>query len=105
MTIKVGQNAQGHHTHAMQRARIPVQPDPSPKHVGITRSTRKRVAKDLPTSQRHEQVLAAMGDELISATALARELEMSKDGLTASLYALADRGLVERVPYKGWRRV
>lgn len=73
---------------------------------GIKRQPdRERRAQDLPTSERHERILAAMSGELTGASKLARQLDLSTAGLTSSLYALADRGLVERVPRKGWRRL
>jgi DNA-binding transcriptional ArsR family regulator len=107
MTIRVGQNAQGHHSHGMRRARLPVPPvvGTPEKRVGIDRKPRDRTAPDLPITEHHERVLEAMAPgEVISASKLAGALEEKKTSVSSALYVLADRGLVERVPYKGWRR-
>jgi DNA-binding MarR family transcriptional regulator len=79
-------------------------------HQGITRSPRERVASELPLTEHQQRVLDAIdagdpGDKPFSATKLAEAVGGSRPGVTSTLYVLQDRGLVERVPYKGWRRL
>jgi len=71
---------------------------------GITRSTRERSAPGLPLTAAQAEVLLLLTDELQRPVDLARTLDRSAAGVTASLYGLADRKLAEKVPYKGWKR-
>ena len=74
------------------------------KHEGITRLPRERTAATLPLNERQELVLAEVGTELTRASAIAKTLELPQAGVASTLYALADRGLVEHVLRKGWKR-
>lgn len=99
---------QGHRRRNRFRV-IPLAPIPGtgrqrPAVEGIERQPRARTAPALPPNERALELLAYLGDEPIGATELARRAGMGKSGITATLYALADRGLAERVPFKGWRR-
>jgi predicted Rossmann fold nucleotide-binding protein DprA/Smf involved in DNA uptake len=105
VTIRIGQDAHGHHSHTMKRARLPTVPvRRTETRQGIKRLPRDRVAGDLPLTEGQQAVYAAMGESVVSATALARAEGMSAAGVSSIMYRLADRGLVERVPGKGWRR-
>jgi predicted Rossmann fold nucleotide-binding protein DprA/Smf involved in DNA uptake len=89
----------------MRRARLPSAPvRPTVTQQGIKRLPRERQAADLPLTERQQAVYDAMGDGLVSATALAREMSQPIGGVQSMMYRLADRGLVERIPRKGWRR-
>jgi len=72
--------------------------------LGITRRPTIRTAAELPLTGAQQEVLDLLGRDLISPGPIAKALGRSSAGVTASLFALADRGLIERVPYKGWRR-
>ena len=72
--------------------------------LGITRRATTRTAADLPLTGAQREVLDLLGQDLMSPGPIAQALGRSSAGVTASLFALADRGLIERVPYKGWRR-
>jgi len=72
--------------------------------TGIARRPTPRTAADLPLTGAQQEVLDLLGHELISPRPIAEALGRSSAGVIASLFALADRGLIERVPYKGWRR-
>lgn len=65
---------------------------------------RGRVAGSLPMTDRHRQVLNAMDPAPTRAVVLAERLGLTSASVTATLYALQDRDLVERIPYTGWRR-
>jgi hypothetical protein len=109
MTIKVGHNAQGHHSHNLRQPRFPIPtgPDREPVvHVGIERQPdRRRTAQDLPVSARHETILQAMGTiRPVSPREIALAVGLPRGGVNSSLYALQDRGLCTRIPYKGWIR-
>jgi len=71
---------------------------------GITRRATTRTAADLPLTRARREVLDLVGQDLMSPGPIAQALGRSSAGVTASLFALADRGLIERIPYKGWRR-
>jgi biotin operon repressor len=105
MTIRVGQNAQGHRSRSMRRARLPVPPPPvrTEKHVGIVRSPRASTAAGLPVSEPQAEVLRLLTNELQSARVIAQQLGRSASGVNASLYALQARGLVQKAAYKGWK--
>lgn len=69
-------------------------------------STRQRIAPGLPISERHAEVLAEMTvGEIVGASTLRHRLDLAHGSVVSALYALQDRGLVERVPYRGWRRL
>jgi predicted Rossmann fold nucleotide-binding protein DprA/Smf involved in DNA uptake len=108
MTIRVGADARGHHRHVLKQTRVTGPTwnagKESVKHVGIDRKPRERKAAELPLKERHEAILELVGDEPISAPAIARALDMKPSGVTSGLYALQDRGLVSRILYKGWIR-
>jgi len=72
--------------------------------LGITRRPTPRTAGDLPLTGPQQEVLDLLGRDLTSPGPIAQALGRSSAGVIASLFALADRGLIERVPYKGWRR-
>ena len=72
--------------------------------LGITRRPTTRTAADLPLTGAQREVLDLRGQDLMSPGPIAQTLGRSSAGVTASLFALADRGLIERIPYKGWRR-
>lgn len=74
------------------------------KHNGITRQPRERTAATLPLNERQELVLAEVGTELTRVSAIAKALELPQSGVASTLYALQDRGLVEHVLRKGWKR-
>lgn len=81
--------------------------DPRIKTVrkGIRRAPRDRTAAALPLSDAQREVLEVLDAETRSVSWLTAEIGgRTPPSVTASLYALADRGLAERVPYKGWRR-
>jgi DNA-binding MarR family transcriptional regulator len=111
VTIRVGHNAQGHRSRDQRRAPMVPEPVKKVKRQGIVRSPRKRVAPKLPLSEHQQQVLDAIeavdpgDDRPFSAAKLAEAIGGSKAGTTSTLYVLQDRGLVERIPYKGWRRL
>lgn len=107
MTIRIGTDAYGHHKHGIKQTRVagPIRSGKTVKHVGIDRQPdRTRIAQDLPLAERHEAILAQVGAEPTSAQTIAKALELKPSGVTSSLYALQDRGLVSRVQYKGWIR-
>lgn len=60
----------------------------------------RRKAQGMPPNDRALLVLEALGLEPVGATKLAATVGLERSGVTS----LADRGLAERVPYKGWRR-
>jgi len=82
------------------------QPPKTIKREGITRQPyRKRVAKDLPLTERHLAILQMVDtdhEHPTKPTEIAEVLGLPATGVQSSLYALQDRGLVERVPFKGW---
>ena len=105
MTLRPGSNARGHHSHAIRRARtpLPLVTEEPIKHAGITRQPdRQRTAQDLPLSERHEQVLALVGNLPRGPKVIGDQLGISRSSANASLYALQDRGLVTRIQGKGW---
>lgn len=74
------------------------------RREGIKRNPRERTAASLPLTAAQQSVLALLTGEPQRAAALAPPLNRTCSGVTSTLYALADRGLAERVPSKGWRR-
>jgi biotin operon repressor len=82
---------------------LPWRPLPRPTHRGIVRSPRAKTAAMLPISAPQAEVLLLLTDELQSPGSVARQLDRSVSSVTSSLYALQERGLVEKVPYKGWK--
>lgn len=70
----------------------------------VGRQPRDRYAADLPVSDFQQVVLDQVTDELVSASVIAAAVERPGNSVVSTLYALADRGLVEHVAYKGWRR-
>lgn len=70
---------------------------------GIRRAPRERTAASLPLTDFQAAVLAQVTPEPISAAVVADLVRRSRSSVTSALYRLADRGLVERLPYRGWR--
>jgi predicted HTH transcriptional regulator len=105
MTIRIGRDAYGHHRHVGTQKRVNTSPFVGQKkeRLGIERQPRERIAKDLPLSERHEAVLRMVDvEDPIRATEIGEVLGITRSGVNSSLYALQDRGLVQRVPYRGW---
>lgn len=72
---------------------------------GIARRPSQRTASGLPLTEPQAQVLAVLDADLRSAAWITAEVGgRTQASVVSSLYALEDRGLAERVPYKGWRR-
>lgn len=110
MTIRAGHDDSGHRSRAARRARSPVPGGPQKprtKRPGIQRQTyRTRIAQDLPLTERHDAILALVNpDAPTSPRVIADALDLPVAGVTSSLYALQDRGLVTRIQYKGWTRL
>ena len=106
MTIRVGSNAQGHHAHILRPARTKVYPfqgkEPVKKHVGIERLPDRKPPPEKPLTDRHLAILSMVDEEPIAQREIADALHLNPQTVNSGLYALARRGLVERVPYKGW---
>lgn len=83
----------------------PIEPRPEDRvqRQGITPNPRDRLAPGLPLTDAQLHVLAVVETEPIGASELARRAGLVQ--VTSMLYSLADRGLVERVPRRGWRRI
>jgi predicted Rossmann fold nucleotide-binding protein DprA/Smf involved in DNA uptake len=73
--------------------------------AGIQRHPHRQPASQRPLTARHEAILRLVGRaEMASAAHIARTLGLPPSGVTATLYALQARGLVERQPFHGWIR-
>lgn len=105
MTIIVGSNAQGHHTHTYARARL-VQPPVQGKKIKRTGIVRAEGRKKPPLPEmkpRHHAILRMVDiEDPISAREIGEVLGLTLSGTNSSLYALERRGLVHRVHGKGW---
>ena len=105
MTIRVGTDFYGHHSHMFRMARQTTAARKVVTRQGIRRSPRARTAQDRPLSERHMAILKVVDIvDPIRVGEIADVLQMNPKGVNSSLYALQDRGLVSRVPYKGWVR-
>ena len=70
---------------------------------GIQRNPRERFAATLDLTDAQAEVLAELSvDRPTSPAEIDRRLGSPRDGVVASLYCLADRGLARREPRKGW---
>lgn len=69
----------------------------------IGRSPRERTAASRPLTEPQAQVLALLTREPTPVSHLSLRLDRPYHGVNSTLYALQDRGLVERVPRVGWR--
>jgi len=103
-------NARGHRRYRSSATATP-KLDPKtaqPRMVtqaGIQRHPHRQPPPQRPLTPRHEAVLRLVGpSETASAAAIARTLGLSSDSVTAALYVLPARGLVERQPFHGWIR-
>jgi DNA-binding transcriptional ArsR family regulator len=100
----------GHRRHWEKGGRLrypgddPGEPRKKIVRQGIQRQpNRQRIAQDLPLTERHETILRVVDIvEPIKAAEIADALGLPASGVQSTLYALQDRGLVERIPYKGW---
>jgi DNA-binding MarR family transcriptional regulator len=84
-----------------------VEPRKMIKREGIKpRSYQGRtVNESTPLTERHKRILRMVDiEDPIKPGEIAEVLGLKRDGVVSSLYALQDRGLVERVPFKGWRK-
>jgi DNA-binding MarR family transcriptional regulator len=73
---------------------------------GINRQqNRTRPAATLAPTPRQVYILALMPEEPIRLIDLARKIEISSSSISSSLYSLQTKGLVEKVPNKGWRKI
>jgi len=76
------------------------------KRQGITRQpNRQRTAQDKPLTERHLAILRVLDtdwDDPMRPGEIAEVLGLTREGVNSSLYAIQDRGLVERIPGKGW---
>jgi predicted Rossmann fold nucleotide-binding protein DprA/Smf involved in DNA uptake len=109
VTIRIGHDAYGHHSLGQRQTRTPgpiYKTGKEPvKRMGIDRQPeRQRIASELPITERHEAILEQVGTEPTSSRTIAETLGLSRSGVNSSLYALQDRGLVQRIQYKGWVR-
>jgi hypothetical protein len=69
---------------------------------GVGRNPRERFAGALPVTAHQQPVLDAIRAGVTSPVAIGRRLGRSGSSVSATLYALADRGLIERRA-DGWR--
>ena len=109
MTIRTGTDAHGHHAHVFRPTRTPGpvwSGRPPVKRTGIERmADRERADPDRPLSERHTTILELVATEPTSAKVIADALGVSRASVDSGLYSLGTRGLVARVPYKGWVRL
>ena len=108
MTIRTGTDAYGHHSHLFRPTRMPGPVWQGGKPVvreGIERQPDRAKPERGPLSERHATILELVGAEPTKTLSIAKTLGLTRPSVDASLYALSARGLVERVPYKGWVRV
>jgi len=75
------------------------------RRQGIKRQDPAWSSHPQPLNTRHEAILSLLGTRKPTRPPdIAAALQLPSSGITASLYALQGRGLVERVPYEGWIR-
>ena len=72
---------------------------------GIERQPQARADPERPLSERHVAILELVRPEPTSALDIAKALGLTRAGVDSSLYSLSTRGLVGKVPYKGWVRL
>jgi len=103
--MKTGHSRDGKHRHTWRgKAGLPPPPRKTEKRTGIKRMPRERTAATLPLSERHQRVLSLLGPHPVRAALIASETGLKYNSTVSTLYALQDRGLVERVPERGWKR-
>ena len=105
--MRIGHTRKGKRSHTFQHQGVQgfnTESKPPIKHQGIERVPRARKAPDLPLSDRHKAVLKQVTEEPVRPTVIANHLGLTRSGVVSTLYALADRGLVERVHSTGWKR-
>jgi predicted Rossmann fold nucleotide-binding protein DprA/Smf involved in DNA uptake len=104
MTIRTGTDAYGHHSHLFRPTRMPGPVWQGGKRMGIERQPQERANPDRPLTERHAVILGLVGSEPTKALSIATAIGISRASVDSGLYSLQTRGLVERVPYKGWVR-
>jgi len=105
--MKTGHDYRGKRSRSM-RSQPPISPWPgrvTETRQGIARKPREGTAASLPPTERHLQVLAVLGPNFVSMARIASDAGMGYAATQSALYALQARGLVERLPNKGWKKV
>ena len=105
--MKTGHDYRGKRTRSL-RVGPPASPWPgriTETRQGIERKPREGTAASLPPNERHLQVLAVLGPNFVSMARIAADAGLPYAGTQSALYALQARGLAERLPNKGWKKV
>ena len=112
MTIRVGTDAQGHHSHSYRQSRTqgisPFATKPPEVRVGIERRGVGRAKPPpKPLSDTHLAILKMVDiEDPISAREIAEVLGMKANSVNSGLYVLQSRGLVQRSLHrKGWVKI